>query len=212
MRGERSEVRGARSEVRGPRYEVRGPRSEVRGTRSEVRGTRVEVRGPRSEVRGTRSEVRGARLYGADASIAKFDLKIQHMRISDAYCVKLLNMIYGSYSGDWLLFSGSAGQYRRRWDFLLSSFGVDSSLRLTPGGLRGGSAVWAYRNGLGIQQILWNLRLRHQATLESYLQETASLTVFSSLSASSRLSFRRAAMIFDLLCHSANRQGDAAAS
>ena len=145
-------------------------------------------------------------------SLHRQPAKIQHMRISDAYCVKLLNMIYGSYSGDWLLFSGSAGQYRRRWDFLLSSFGVDSSLRLTPGGLRGGSAVWAYRNGLGIQQILWNLRLRHQATLESYLQETASLTVFSSLSASSRLSFRRAAMIFDLLCHSANRQGDAAAS
>ena len=75
MRSSRSEVRGPRFEVRGSRSEVRGPRCEVRGPRCEVRGPRCEVRGTRCEVRGPRYEVRGARLYGADASIAKFDLK-----------------------------------------------------------------------------------------------------------------------------------------
>ena len=69
-------MRGPRCEVRGSRYEVRGARSEVRGPRFEVRGARYEVRGTRCEVRGPRYEVRGARLYGADASIAKFDLGI----------------------------------------------------------------------------------------------------------------------------------------
>ena len=99
------------------------------------------------------------------------------MKISDSYCVKLLTMIYRKCNGNELLFNGSADEKRRRWDFLLKSFGVDPSLRLTLGGLRGGSAVWAYRRGVPIPQIQWNLRLRHQ-------EETAS----SSLSPSSRTS------------------------
>ena len=80
--------------------------------------------------------------------------RIQHMKINDHRCVKMLMMIYKNHEADWMLFYGSANQYRRRWDFLLDSFGVDSGLRLTPGGLRGGSAVWAYRQGVSIPQIL----------------------------------------------------------
>ena len=140
-------------------------------------------------------------------SLYRQSSKIQHMKINDRYCVKLLTMIYGKCDGDDLLFSGSSDQYRRRWDFLLKSFAVDPSLKLTPGGLRGGAAVWAYRRGVPITQIQWNLRLRHQGTLESYIQETASLTIFSSLSPGSRTSFQRAALVFDWLHSSANRQG-----
>lgn len=72
--------------------------------------------------------------------------KIQHMKVTDKYCVKLLGMIYKNYAREDRLFDGSADQYRRRWDFLLKTYGIDKSLRLTPGGLRGGSAVWAYRH------------------------------------------------------------------
>jgi len=134
--------------------------------------------------------------------------RIQHMKVTDKYCVKLLGIIYGNYVSSDRLFDGSADQYRRRWDFLLKSFSIDKSLRLTPGGLRGGSAVWAYRHGVPLPQIQWNLRLRHLATLESYIQETASLTVFSSLTPTSRSRLQKAASLFGLLCYAANRQGD----
>lgn len=138
--------------------------------------------------------------------------RIQHMKVSDKYCVRLLSIIYANFDSDCKLFDGSADQYRRRWDFLLRAFGIDKSLRLTPGGLRGGSAVWAYRHGVPIPQIQWNLRLRQLGTLESYIQETASLTVYTSLSATSRSSLLRAAAIFGVLCHAANRQGDVSSS
>lgn len=126
--------------------------------------------------------------------------RIQHMKITDKYCVRLLTKIYVNFNEDSTLFDGSADQYRRRWDFL------------TPGGLRGGSAVWAYRCGVPIPQIQWNLRLRQLGTLESYIQETASLTVFSNLTSSSRSSLRHAAAVFDVLCYAANRQGDVSSS
>jgi len=145
-------------------------------------------------------------------SLNRQPAKIQHMKISDRYCVKLLTMIYVNFGGEDKLFDGSADQYRRRWDFLLNTFGIDKSLRLTPGGLRGGSAVWAYRHGMPIPQIQWNLRLRQLGTLESYIQETASLTVFSSLTAASRSSLKNAAAIFGVLCRAADYQGDVSSS
>ena len=138
--------------------------------------------------------------------------RIQHMKINDSRCVKLLTMVYKNYDRGWMLFPGSANQYRRRWDFLLDCFAVDTTLRLTPGGLRGGSAVWAYRQGVPITQIQWNLRLRHQSTLESYIQETASLSIFNRLTPTSRTSLKRAAAIFDVLCYAASRQGDVSTS
>ena len=138
-------------------------------------------------------------------SLNRQPARIQHMKVSNKYCVRLLTKIYVNFDDCDRLFDGTADQYRRRWDFLLKTYGIDKSLRLTPGGLRGGSAVWAYRNEVPITQIQWNLRLRQLGTLESYIQETASLTVFSSLSASSRSSLRHAAAIFGVLCYAANR-------
>lgn len=138
-------------------------------------------------------------------SLNRQPARIQHMKVSNKYCVRLLTKIYVNYGDADRLFDGTADQYRRRWDFLLKTYGIDKSLRLTPGGLRGGFAVWAYRNEVPITQIQWNLRLRQLGTLESYIQETASLTVFSSLSTSTRSSLRHAAAIFGVLCYAANR-------
>ena len=145
-------------------------------------------------------------------SLTRQPARVQHMRIADGYCVKLLSAIYGHYEGSAYLFDGSSGQYRKRWDFLLSLFQVEPSLRLTPGGLRGGSAVWAYRQGVPISQIQWNLRLKNQGTLESYIQETASLTIFSKLTPASRISFKGAIAIFGYLCCATTDQGDVTSS
>ncbi len=50
-------------------------------------------------------------------SLYRQPAKIQHMRIGDSYCVKLLNMVYGEYGGECFLFNGSAG----RWIALVSA-------------------------------------------------------------------------------------------
>jgi len=80
---------------------------------------------------------------------------------------------------DALLFASSPCQYRKRWDIILRCLDLPSSVRLTPGGLRGGFGVWAYRVGRLVQDIMWSLRLRSQTTLESYLQEAAALNCFA---------------------------------
>ena len=122
------------------------------------------------------------------------------MKISDEPVVKLLCSIYQKLPKNDLLFEGTANQYRKRWDHLLSMFSIDKAVvRLTPGGLRGGAAVRMYRDNVPIQQIMWALRLRQQSTLEYYLQEVGTLTVFSQLSPESLSLLQRVGRRFFLL-------------
>ena len=125
--------------------------------------------------------------------------RIQHMKVSNNVAVKVISRIYLNYGPLDKLFAGSHSQYRRRWDFLLQVFQISSKLRLTPGGLRGGSAVAAYRAGRSIVDMQWSLRLRSISTLESYLQETGTLTVFMEFSALTRSLLRDAAKFFRFL-------------
>ena len=85
-----------------------------------------------------------------------------------------------------MLYEGSPNMYRRRWDALLRALLVDPSHRLTPGSLRGGGAVRAYRHGEPSNQVQWRMRLKHQATLGYYLQEVAALSVLPALGTSAR--------------------------
>eukprot|EP00438_Fugacium_kawagutii_P031386 Skav227574 [mRNA] locus=scaffold154:229860:234654:- [translate_table: standard] len=114
-------------------------------------------------------------------SLTRQPAKIQHMKIADPEAVVLLTKIFFGYQTSRPLYFGSPHQYRRRWDFVLKTFQVPSSCRLTPGGLRGGAAVAAYRAEVPIPEIQWRMRIRQQSTLESYLQETGTLTVYSEL-------------------------------
>ena len=79
------------------------------------------------------------------------------------------------------LFPGSPWTYRRRWDVLLQTLGVSPSFRLTPGCLRGGGAVAAYRRGDAVSEIQWRMRLQHLGTLAFYLQEVSALSVIPRL-------------------------------
>ena len=132
-------------------------------------------------------------------SLYRQPAKIQHMKINDATGVKLLEKIYSGVDSQQPLFFGSASQFRRRWDFLLATFKISPTLRLTPGGLRGGFAVFSYRQERMISQIQWDMRLRHIGTLESYLQETGTLTIYSRLSPESREQLKCAALLFPFL-------------
>jgi hypothetical protein len=112
--------------------------------------------------------------------------KIQHMKVTDGLACRLLSKIFRALDFDQPLFGSAAYQYRKRWDYLLLKLGIPKDISITPGGLRGGAAVFHYKHGKQIQDLLWLLRLRSQTTLECYLQEVAALNTFATLSQSSR--------------------------
>ena len=140
-------------------------------------------------------------------SLHRQPAKIQHMKIVHLGAVYLLRAFFDNKANKSLLFEGSPHQYRKRWDFLINLLGIDKSLRLTPGGLRGGAAVAMYRQERPISDIAWALRLRHQSTLESYLQECSALTVFSSFDPKTRSLIKTGAFLFSLLADGAVKLG-----
>ena len=119
------------------------------------------------------------------------------MKVSNARASTILSKIFGQLPLDAPLFNASAYQYR--WNLLLEMLGIPKELGLTPGGLRGGAAVYHYKNGRPIADLLWLSRLRSQTTLESYLQEVGALNVFATLSAETRASVRSTAASFAFL-------------
>ena len=125
--------------------------------------------------------------------------KVQHLRVVDETACRILSLLLRKLPEDAALFESSHYQYRKRWNVLLQILSIPSSCRLTPGGLRGGYAVWAYRAGYGIQDIMWSLRLRSQVTLEAYLQEAAALNCFATLPADVRSSVIAASKFFSFL-------------
>eukprot|EP00438_Fugacium_kawagutii_P012047 Skav218189 [mRNA] locus=scaffold5213:273982:278268:- [translate_table: standard] len=112
--------------------------------------------------------------------------KVQHMKIANPEACFVISRVFRKLRPDSPLFDASPYQYRKRWNLILSAFGLDGVATLTPGGLRAGSAVFHYRNGKSIQDLMWLLRLRSQTTLESYLQEVAALNTLVCMSAKCR--------------------------
>lgn len=88
------------------------------------------------------------------------------------------------------IYPGSFASFSRRWYAVLQSLSIPRSANLSPGGLRGGGAVWAFHRGSSVQEILWRMRLKQLSTLESYLQELAAHSVMSSLSVEARRKVR----------------------
>ena len=122
--------------------------------------------------------------------------RVQHLKISNNYVVNLLRRIYLDADSDEDLFAGSAQIFRRRWDYLLQMLDVKHCPGVTPGGLCGGGAVAFYRKGGSVSELLWAMRLKQIATLESYLQEVAALSFLKELSSPSLASIRAAASLF----------------
>ena len=107
--------------------------------------------------------------------------RIQHMKIEEKSVTSLLSGIFSRFEPDSFLYPGSPSTFRRRWDFLLSRLLVPSELSITPGSLRGGGAVFYYRLGYQVPQLLWKMRIHHASTLESYLQEVAALSALTEM-------------------------------
>ncbi len=127
--------------------------------------------------------------------------RVQHLKVTDSVAVKLIESIYWNFASDAFLFYGSPSVYRQRWNTVLSLLHVDTELRITPGGLRGGGAINEYRKGASIADIQWRMRLKNVVTLESYVQEVAALSVMTSLTDISVRKIRAASKFFHFLVH-----------
>ena len=111
----------------------------------------------------------------------------------------LLSRVFGGLAKDEFLFPKSPAAFRYRWDKILAALSVDRALRVTPGGLRGGGAVKAYRDGVPISEIQWLMRMNHQHTLEFYIQEVGGVTALSELNETAVRKVTMAAMLFPFL-------------
>ena len=81
--------------------------------------------------------------------------KIQHIRVDDAAAMELLTVAFSGLPLSEKLFPFSPAAFRTRWDRCLRALALDSSVALTPGGLRGGGAVSAYHRGTPVADIQW---------------------------------------------------------
>ena len=107
--------------------------------------------------------------------------RVQHASIHEPGVVSFLQRVFGRLNGDEKLYDISAGSFRRRWDCILQHLNISRLLRITPGSLRAGGAIFEYRRGTDLTKLLWRMRLKQLSTLESYVQEVASDVVFSDL-------------------------------
>ena len=107
-------------------------------------------------IRCPKTRHRGARVQHAEA-------------VGPGWIIDFLSEFFQDLPRTQALYGGSPRVYRRRWDKVLLALGIPSHLRLTPGSLRGGGAVWAHKNGTAISDLQWRMRLGHQTTLAYYL-------------------------------------------
>ena len=90
---------------------------------------------------------------------------------------------------------------------MLGALKVPASLRLTPAGLRAGGAVYAYRQDLELQKLLWKMRLTSLTTLQHYVQELGADSIFVQLPEDSRTAVTSASSFFDILLTQFSRDG-----
>ncbi|CAE7512666.1 unnamed protein product [Symbiodinium sp. KB8] len=118
--------------------------------------------------------------------------RTQHLRVDFPAAVELITAGVHGLAWEDPVYPFGPATWRRRWDMLLTALGL-GQCELTPGGLRGGGAVWAYHHGTAIADIQWRMRLKHQHTLVHYLQEVAALNALLETSSGGRaFSFRGA--------------------
>ena len=112
--------------------------------------------------------------------------KVQHAVVQNVAVIGFLEKIFSRLAYDEHLYPISSGSFRRRWDAILTILAFGSDVKLSPGSLRGGGAVEAYRSGIALDKLLWRMRLKSLQTLEHYLQEVACDTLLVDLSQEAR--------------------------
>ena len=116
--------------------------------------------------------------------------RVQHISVDFAEFIIFLENHLKQLAPGSRIYPGSFASFSRRWYIVLQSLAIPRSANLSPGGLRGGGAVWAFHRGSSVQELLWRMRLKQLSTLESYLQELAAHSVMSQLSVEARRKIR----------------------
>ena len=106
---------------------------------------------------------------------------VQYTTVDVPFWAEFVSQIFARHKPQEPLYSGNASAYRSRLEAILRHIGVGKEHRLTPGSLRGGGAVAAHKRGVGINDLLWKLRLQHLRTLSYYLQETTAISILPAL-------------------------------
>lgn len=104
---------------------------------------------------------------------------VQHLTITGATYVMFLDCVFGKLPSEERLYLCSPSSFRRRWDAILQALRIPDTTGLTPGGIRGGGCVHAFKSGVDFGRLLWKMRIKHLETLEHYLQEVVASTVVS---------------------------------
>ncbi|CAE7810168.1 unnamed protein product, partial [Symbiodinium sp. KB8] len=123
--------------------------------------------------------------------------RIQHTKVTDPAARIWLTRALEHVPRDQLLWPGSPGAFRYRWDLLLRHLCIPKELALTPGGLRGGGAVQRYRSGMSPSDLQWLMRLKNFGTLEHYLQELSAVSALTEVSSAGRDRIKTAAALYD---------------
>lgn len=123
--------------------------------------------------------------------------RVQHGAIRSEAAVRFLWSVFGPLEPGDRLFPAGPGAYRLRWDRLMSVLGVPVSAKLTPGCCRGGGAVHAFLEGMGVSDLLWAMRLKQPITLSHYLQETVAISSLCDLSADAKSRIRLFASAYE---------------
>ena len=112
--------------------------------------------------------------------------RVQHASIHDLDVIGFIECVFENIHHSDMLYGISATTFRRRWNYALQVLHVPLEARLTPGSLRGGGAVEAYRSGMDLTKLCWRMRLKNLSTLESYIQEVAADAFLVELSDTAR--------------------------
>lgn len=123
--------------------------------------------------------------------------RVQHASIHQPDVIRFIEHVFADVPHSDMLYGVSGNTFRRRWDYALRILHVPSEARLTPGSLRGGGAVEAYRGGMELTKLCWRMRLKNLATLESYIQEVAADAFLVELSDTARKRILLFASAFD---------------
>ena len=84
---------------------------------------------------------------GASKTSTRGRGRVQQLKITDRTAIRIIVAAFQDVESGQKLFPKTPSANRYRWNKLLAVLAVDPALRLTPGGLRGGGAVWCYRAG-----------------------------------------------------------------
>lgn len=122
--------------------------------------------------------------------------RVQHARVKGLEVCLFLTKAIGALSGSEMLYPGSAGSFRTRWNHLLRKLCIPVHFNLTPGCLRAGGTVHLYRTGTPIMDILWFLRLKNIETLQHYLQEISTEVTMIDMPDGARQLIRNVALLF----------------